>query len=78
MAEAAKTKEITKQYENREITAGLKVKCVEFKTVKNVADWYMTLPTIQEHKAYIRKLSAVTHLFKWFYMYDNIQYIRSF
>jgi hypothetical protein len=42
LAEAARAKEIAKRYENREMIAGLKVKKVDLKTVKDLANWYMT------------------------------------
>lgn len=41
LAEAARSKEVAKRYENREMNAGLKVKKVQFKTVRNLANWYM-------------------------------------
>ena len=66
LAEAAKSKDIAKKYENREMTAGLKVKRSELKTIKDLANWYMTLPTIQEKKSYSRKINACTHLLKFF------------
>ncbi len=66
LAEAAKAKDITRKYENKEINAGLKVKKIEFKTVKDLANWYMILPSTQELKSYQRKISLCAHLLKYF------------
>ena len=66
LAEAGRAKYVAKQYENREANAGLKVKKVEFKTIKDLSNWYMQLPTIQEKKGYYRKLNAVGHLLDFF------------
>jgi integrase len=67
IAIAAKAKAITKQYENREVSAGLEVKKkLELKTVKQLSNWYMTLPTIQNMKVYTRKLSNVKPLLLYF------------
>jgi integrase len=53
---------VAKRYEDRETRAGLKVKKVEFKTVKDLCNWYMTLPTTQDQKSYERKVSASAHI----------------
>ena len=66
IAIAAKAKDITRQYENKEINAGLKVKKVEFKNVLELSDWYMMTPSIQELKSYERKLRAVKSLMEYF------------
>lgn len=66
MAEAAKAKCITRKYESREVNAGLKVKRSELRTVKDLSNWYMTLPTIQEQKSYYRKTNACGHLLEYF------------
>ena len=66
IAEAAKAKDITKKYENKEINAGLKVKKIEFKTVKDLANWYMLLPSTQELKSYDRKIFLCTHILEYF------------
>ncbi len=66
LAEAAKSKDIVRRYENKEINAGLKVKRVEFKTVQDLSNWYMTLPAIQGKKSYNRLVIAVSHLLKYF------------
>lgn len=66
IAIAAKAKEIAKKYENKEINAGLKVKKVKFKTVKQMANWYMALPNIQEKIRFNRKLSLVRHMLDYF------------
>jgi len=44
----------------------LKVKKVEFKTVRDLSNWYMQLPTVLEKKGYYRKLNAVGHLLDFF------------
>ena len=66
LAVAAKAKDITKRYENIEFRAGLKVKKAEFKTVQDLSNWYMTIPSVQEKRGYTRKLFAVKHLVKYF------------
>jgi integrase len=66
MAVAAKAKDIARQYENKEIGAGLKVKKVNFKTFAELIDWYLEQPSIQEQASYKRKLSGVKHLRKYF------------
>jgi len=43
MAEAAKAKAIAKDYENKEIQAGLQVKRTRLKTVAELLDWYMEI-----------------------------------
>ena len=65
-AEAAKAKEMAKKYEDRDRNAGLKVKKVEFRTIKELANWYMQLPTVQAKKGYYRKVNAVGHLLEYF------------
>ena len=52
IAIAAKAKQIAKNYENKEISAGLKVKKVKFKTVTDLSNWYMQLPTTQKLSSY--------------------------
>lgn len=42
MAEAARAKFIARKYENREVSAGLKVKKVQFRTVLEMSNWYGT------------------------------------
>jgi integrase len=66
IAIAAKAKEISKAYENKEVGAGLKVKRVEFKTVNDLSNWYMKLPSIQDMKVYTCKLSNVKPLLLYF------------
>ena len=66
MAKAARKKWEVKQYENREVNAGLKVKKVEFRKVKDLSNWYMMLPSIQQQKIYPRKISLATHLLRYF------------
>lgn len=62
LAEAGRANYVAKQYENRKANAGLKVKKVEFRTVKRLANWYMTLPTVQAKRGYYRKINATGHL----------------
>ncbi len=66
IAKAAKAKHIAKKYEDKEVNAGLKVKRMEVETFKELSDWYMLLPTVQEQKSYQRKIDATSHLFKYF------------
>ena len=66
LAEAARSKYVAKQYENREMAAGLTVKRMEFKTVLDMLNWYMTLPTIQEQKGYPGKIARSVHLKNYF------------
>ncbi len=66
LAIAAKAKAISKQYENKEINVGLKVKKIHFKNILDLSNWYMTIPSVQEKKGYTRKLFAVKHLIKYF------------
>lgn len=66
IAIAAKAKDITRQYENKEVNAGLKVKRVEFKKIQALSNWYMTLPQTQNKKSYDSKVSYSIHLLKHF------------
>jgi integrase len=66
LAEAARKKFDVKQYENREVNAGLKVKKIGFKKIKDLANWYMTLPTIQQQKIYPRKITLSANLLDYF------------
>jgi integrase len=42
------------------------VKREEFKTVKNLMDWYMTLPSVQEKQSYKRKLISISRVIDYF------------
>ena len=65
IAIAAKAKDLAKSYENKEVRAGLKVKRPEFRTVKDLLNWYMTeIPSIQEKRGYYRKSNATGHLLR--------------
>ncbi len=66
IAEAARAKWIAQKYENKEIGAGLKVKRTEFKAFTDLANWYMTLPGVQEKKVYKRKVDCAAHLIEFF------------
>ena len=66
IAVAAKAKEVAHNYENKEISLGLKVKKVRFLTVKDLSNWYMQLPTIQKLSSYQQKVSRCSHLLKYF------------
>jgi integrase len=66
IAEAARSKYVAKRYENLEVGAGLKVRKPDFRTVKELANWYMTLPSIQEQKSYQNKVCSVGHLLEFF------------
>lgn len=37
-----------------------------FETFKELSDWHMLLPMVQEQKTYQRKIAARSHLFKYF------------
>ena len=41
LAQAARMKWEVKQYENKEISAGVKVKRTEFKTIRDISNWYI-------------------------------------
>jgi integrase len=69
LAEAARSKYVAKKYETRQAAAGMKVKKVEFKTVKDMVNWYMLSPKIQKQKSYKRKVQATVHLLKYFGTY---------
>jgi integrase len=62
IAVAAKGKDLAKGYENKEIRVGLKVTRPEFKTIRDLANWYMQLPSVQGLKSYYRKSVATSHL----------------
>ena len=66
LALAARSKHIAKQYEDREIISGLKVKRVEFKTVTDMANWYMQLPSVQKQSSYQSRISRCAHLLSFF------------
>ncbi len=65
VAVAARSKHVAKLYENREMAAGLKVKRTEFRTIQDLSNWYMELPTVQQQAAYQRKVIACSHLLKY-------------
>jgi len=63
LAVAARSKAVAKRYENREVVAGLLTKRSEFRTVRELANWYMTeLPAVQGQRAYGRKIAHGRHL----------------
>jgi integrase len=66
MAKAARQKWEVEQYENREVNAGLRVKKIHLKNVKELSNWYMTLPSIVKQKSYVRKVIGVKHLVDYF------------
>jgi integrase len=66
LAKAARMKWEVKQYENREVNAGLKVKKVELKSVIDLSNWYMEIPSIQEQASYCRKIYSCKHLLGYF------------
>ncbi len=66
MAEASRAKWVAKQYENREQRAGLKVKKPTFRTIRELMNWYMELPSTQAQKAFDRKVIAAKHLTGYF------------
>jgi hypothetical protein len=64
VAVAARSKYVAKRYETREMTAGLKVRKAEFRTVRDLSNWYMQLPKVQQLTSYERKVFASVHLLK--------------
>ncbi len=66
IAEAARKKWEVKLYENREINAGLTVKRAELKTVRELSNWFMEIPSVQEQASYQRKIYAAKHLLEYF------------
>lgn len=66
LAVIARKKWEVKQYENREVNAGLKVKRTELKTVTDLSNWYMTQSSIQNQAGYWRKVYATKNLLNYF------------
>lgn len=66
LAEAARHKHEGELYEKRGLAIGMKVKKVEFKNIRKLANWYMDLPTVQEKNGYDRKTYAIPHLLDFF------------
>lgn len=66
LAEAARSKHVAKQYESKEVRAGLKVKKTVLRTVKELSNWYMALPSTQELKSYPAKVIRTAHLLSYF------------
>jgi integrase len=66
VAVAARAKHVARQYENREIAAGLRVKKVQFKTVTDLSNWYMQLPSVQKQSSYQSRISRCAHLLSFF------------
>ena len=66
MAQAAKAKEIAHRYEVKEFHAGLRVKRPQFRTFKQMCNWYMQLPSIQKQAGYKRKVYATARLLPYF------------
>jgi hypothetical protein len=44
----------------------LKIKKAKFKNFCELCNWFMTLPSIQQKKAYQRRISLSTHLLEFF------------
>jgi len=66
LAIAARMKWEVKQYENKEIAAGVRVKRIELKTITDLSNWYMQIPSVQEKKGYGRNVIAASHLLEYF------------
>jgi integrase len=65
LAEAARAKAVAKGYEYREVYAGLKVQRPDFRTVKEMLNWYMLeIPSVQAKPSYYRKTIAAGHLIR--------------
>jgi hypothetical protein len=62
VAVAARSKYVEKRYETREMTVGLKVRKAESRTVRDLSNWYMQLPKVQQLTSYERKVFASVHL----------------
>jgi len=65
LAMTARQKWNVKQYEDREVSVGLKVKKTHLKNVLELSNWFMTLPSIQGQKSYHRRVQASAHLIKY-------------
>ena len=63
---AARGKYEAKKYESRDMVAGLRVKRAEFRSLLDMANWYMQLPQVQRQKSYKRKVQACKHLLDYF------------
>ena len=61
-AETRRKKYEVESHENREIRAGLKIKKIEFKTIADMVDWFMALPSVKETKSYVRRKQQVSHI----------------
>jgi len=66
LAKKAREKFDVKEYENRELKAGLKVKRVKLANMIEMKKWYLNLPKVVEQKAYERKKYACGHLANYF------------
>jgi integrase len=66
LAEAARAKHMALKYEHREHRAGIKTERPQFSTIRDLSDWYMTLPSVQEQKSFYRKTNACAHLLEYF------------
>jgi integrase len=66
LAQAAKAKEMAKAFELKQMGVGFKKKRPKFKTFRQMCNWYMTLPSIQEQAGYKRKVYAAKHLLAYF------------
>ena len=66
IGEAAKAKEITRKYEDREVQSGLKTKRVELRTVRALFLWYLELPEVQRLDSYENRVDLAGHLTDFF------------
>jgi integrase len=66
LAEAARSKYVGRKYENREVQAGLKTRRAEFRTVRELCNWYMTLPGVQKQKNYRSRIGHAKHILDYF------------
>jgi integrase len=66
LAEAARSKHVGRRYESREVQAGLKTRRADFRTFRELCNWYMTLPGVQSKKNYRHRITQSVHLLGYF------------
>jgi integrase len=63
---AARAKDVARKYEGRDLAAGLDVKRSEFVTFKEMATWYMLLPSTQKLESYTTLVNRSVHVLGYF------------
>jgi integrase len=66
LAKIARQKFDVKNYENRELRAGLKVKRVKLANLIELKDWYLNIPKVAEQKIFSRKKCICKNLVSYF------------